>query len=333
MAQRSSVPKFGNWESEENVPYTAYFEKARKDKGGRKMDPNDSQSDSDMLSKSTHPVQAPPFQTEVKPEAPKGSEAVRSRHERRISREDVELRRLTESPLHHDHMGRRPVNDLSHQSQGGVRYGSSKTETEGPKVSEALRPNHERRSSKEDGDVRIPIDPVLHHDAAGRGASADWPHQRHGRVGSGDNPKKVVRQGAGSDRSVEHSPLHPHHQARVGGKGSGVSSPSWERKGSSEGSSHGLGSSTPGRSRLRSGARGDETPDHNAAVPKFGDWDETNPASADGYTHIFNKVREERQSGTGKVPIMSTDTYYPNGQKHGPNRGSKKSCCFPWGRK
>jgi len=38
-------------------------------------------------------------------------------------------------------------------------------------------------------------------------------------------------------------------------------------------------------------------PDKGAAVPKFGDWDVNNPASADGFTHIFNKVREERQGG------------------------------------
>jgi hypothetical protein len=35
-------------------------------------------------------------------------------------------------------------------------------------------------------------------------------------------------------------------------------------------------------------------------VPKFGDWD-SNPASADGYTHIFNKVREEK-STQAKAP-------------------------------
>ncbi|WCJ20129.1 RPM1 interacting protein 4 [Euphorbia peplus] len=39
MAQRSHVPKFGNWESD-NIPYTAYFEKARKDKTGM-INPND----------------------------------------------------------------------------------------------------------------------------------------------------------------------------------------------------------------------------------------------------------------------------------------------------
>ena len=43
-------------------------------------------------------------------------------------------------------------------------------------------------------------------------------------------------------------------------------------------------------------------PEKGAAVPKFGEWDENNPASADGYTHIFNKVREERQGGPGNVP-------------------------------
>jgi hypothetical protein len=36
-----------------------------------------------------------------------------------------------------------------------------------------------------------------------------------------------------------------------------------------------------------------------SAVPKFGDWD-SNPASADGYTLIFNKVREEKQTQPGK---------------------------------
>jgi RPM1-interacting protein 4 len=39
-------------------------------------------------------------------------------------------------------------------------------------------------------------------------------------------------------------------------------------------------------------------PTRGSAVPKFGDWD-SNPASADGYTHIFNKVREEKQGQAG----------------------------------
>jgi hypothetical protein len=43
-------------------------------------------------------------------------------------------------------------------------------------------------------------------------------------------------------------------------------------------------------------------PEKGAAVPKFGAWDENNPASAEGFTHIFDKVREERQTGAGRIP-------------------------------
>ena len=39
-------------------------------------------------------------------------------------------------------------------------------------------------------------------------------------------------------------------------------------------------------------------PDRGSAVPKFGDWEESNDASVsdDGFSAIFNKVREEKQS-------------------------------------
>ncbi|XAR53829.1 hypothetical protein NMG60_11022522 [Bertholletia excelsa] len=41
MAQQSHIPKFGNWDND-NIPYTAFFENARKEKGGGvKMNPND----------------------------------------------------------------------------------------------------------------------------------------------------------------------------------------------------------------------------------------------------------------------------------------------------
>lgn len=41
LQQRSHVPKFGNWDGD-NVPYTAYFENARKEKTvGIRINPND----------------------------------------------------------------------------------------------------------------------------------------------------------------------------------------------------------------------------------------------------------------------------------------------------
>ncbi|GKV27874.1 hypothetical protein SLEP1_g36994 [Rubroshorea leprosula] len=74
--------------------------------------------------------------------------------------------------------------------------------------------------------------------------------------------------------------------------------------------------------------RGNESPDKGAAVPKFGDWNENDPAPADGYTHIFNKVIEERNSG-GRVPgTGSEQSSYPTDRKLTNN--SSKGCCFPW---
>lgn len=65
-------------------------------------------------------------------------------------------------------------------------------------------------------------------------------------------------------------------------------------------------------------------PDHGPVVPKFGDWDESDPSAGEGYTHIFNKVREEKLSETGKVPIVPTETSYSsNGQKQHANSSSK----------
>lgn len=50
MQQRSHVPKFGNWDGD-NVPYTAYFENARKEKaGGITINPNDPEQNPEAFS-------------------------------------------------------------------------------------------------------------------------------------------------------------------------------------------------------------------------------------------------------------------------------------------
>ncbi|XP_059651346.1 uncharacterized protein LOC132298962 isoform X2 [Cornus florida] len=294
------------------------------------MNPNDPQDTPNKFSSNSSPVRAPALQEDAEPKGGINPQAVRSKQECRTSREDGEVRMLSNSPLHPDTVGQRATTDLSLQHHGGVRSGSSKSESGTPKGT--LRPRHDRRPSREDGDLRRPTESPLHHDTVGRRTTVDSPYHRYGGLSTGDTPRRVSRQSAGSDRSIEHSPLHPHYQAKVGVKGSGVSSPSWDRKGSSEGS-HGLAPSTPGRSRLRSVNRGDGTPDHSPAVPKFGDWDESDPASAEGYTHIFNRVREERQSEAGKVPVTTTENFYSNRQKQYGNENSKSCCCFPWGRK
>ncbi|XP_015892585.3 RPM1-interacting protein 4 [Ziziphus jujuba] len=256
--QRSHVPKFGNWESEENVPYTAYFDKARKGRTGTKIiNPNDPAENPDILNYGSS-AGAPTSRARPEQEKPVGHGAVRPAHERQRSREDDDLRQFVNSPAHHDNLGRKAVNDSAHQQHGA------------------------------------------------RGTS------------SGETYRRPVRQSAGSEQSIERSPIHRH--ARVSGR----DSPSWEGKNSYD-SSHG----TPGRSRLR--PRSDDTPDQGAAVPKFGEWDENNPSSADGFTHIFNKVREERHIGVGKV-TGTPERSYPSSQKPDANANAK-GCCFPWCRK
>lgn len=254
MAQRPVVPKFGNWESEDNVPYTVYFEKARKGKtGGKMINPNDPQENPDMFPDS---AQEPPAGARSAPEEMLGGKA-------------------------------------------------------------AKPPTHERQSSRDSADPRQYHGAPPRNETAGRRGSTGSAYQNRGGHGSGSG--RPSRASTGSEHSIDRSPLHPQYQAKLAGKGS--SSPAWEGKNSYD-SSHG----TPGRSRMKPVSRGDESPDKGAAVPRFGEWDENDPASADNYTHIFNKVREEKMSGTPNN--ITSDPSYANRRKQN-DRDKSKSSCFP----
>ena len=68
-------------------------------------------------------------------------------------------------------------------------------------------------------------------------------------------------------------------------------------------------------------------PDRGAAVPRFGDWDENNPQSADNYTHIFNKVREERHTGPSNLQAGNNfEPSYHMKRKQNAS-GDRKVCC------
>ncbi|ONK56189.1 uncharacterized protein A4U43_C10F5050 [Asparagus officinalis] len=141
----------------------------------------------------------------------------------------------------------------------------------------------------------------------------DSPQQKNERHNLNDPIRKVSRISGGSDRSIEQSPLHRNH----------VKS-SWERRNSTE------APNTPGRFKTRTGGRGDDSPDKSPAVPRFGDWDENNPSSGEGFTGIFEKVREEKQNGSAKVPHLTDDSVYPY-SSYGSN--SSGCWCFSWCRK
>uniref|UniRef100_M8BHU3 RIN4 pathogenic type III effector avirulence factor Avr cleavage site domain-containing protein n=1 Tax=Aegilops tauschii TaxID=37682 RepID=M8BHU3_AEGTA len=115
-----------------------------------------------------------------------------------------------------------------------------------------------------------------------------------------------------SDAPAAAPPLSPPHPHSV--TGTVPAAPVGQSRAEySDGSGYGLVANSVDRSRARGASRGNE---QGSAVPKFGDWD-SNPASADGYTHIFNKVREEK-STQAKAPGLGKDNVaYGNGaRKH-----------------
>ncbi|CAL1389035.1 unnamed protein product [Linum trigynum] len=76
--------------------------------------------------------------------------------------------------------------------------------------------------------------------------------------------------------------------------------------------------------------------DEGAPLPKFGEWDVNNPASAEGFTVIFNKARNEKKTKAGPVKINSQNannnespTFNKN-QPYQPPESSRKNkwlCC------
>ncbi|CAL0323043.1 unnamed protein product [Lupinus luteus] len=64
-------------------------------------------------------------------------------------------------------------------------------------------------------------------------------------------------------------------------------------------------------------------------LPKFGEWDVNNPASAEGFTVIFSKARDEKK-GTGTASNKAKSQVKNNSNdkpSQGKNNG-KKFFCF-----
>ncbi|CAN0875323.1 RPM1-interacting protein 4 [Linum grandiflorum] len=91
--------------------------------------------------------------------------------------------------------------------------------------------------------------------------------------------------------------------------------------------SHGIGiaplTPPPSRPRFRSSAprQSDASNSSSSVVPKFGEWDEMDPSSADGYTHIFNRVREEKN---GSVATPTPNHNSSPTKKYNRSRNSNK---------
>ncbi|XP_019241309.1 PREDICTED: RPM1-interacting protein 4 [Nicotiana attenuata] len=69
--------------------------------------------------------------------------------------------------------------------------------------------------------------------------------------------------------------------------------------------------------------------DKGRPLPKFGEWDVNDPASAEGFTVIFNKARNEKRSGGNtNSPPKGDPAYNKHGATLGKPQSKKWFCCM-----
>ncbi|XP_039026588.1 protein NOI4-like [Hibiscus syriacus] len=62
-------------------------------------------------------------------------------------------------------------------------------------------------------------------------------------------------------------------------------------------------------------------------LPKFGEWDVNDPASAEGFTVIFNKARDEKKTGGKPESPAKADPHAKPGVEPGKTQPKKWFCC------
>ncbi|XP_019070351.1 protein NOI4 isoform X1 [Solanum lycopersicum] len=63
-------------------------------------------------------------------------------------------------------------------------------------------------------------------------------------------------------------------------------------------------------------------------LPKFGEWDVNDPASAEGFTVIFNKARDEKKTGGKPDSPSKTDGNRKEGEEPLKPQTKKWFCCM-----
>ncbi|KAJ4730244.1 RPM1-interacting protein 4-like [Melia azedarach] len=63
-------------------------------------------------------------------------------------------------------------------------------------------------------------------------------------------------------------------------------------------------------------------------LPKFGEWDVNDPASAEGFTVIFNKARNEKKTGGKLDSPVKDDSQFKHGAVLGKPQSKKWFCCM-----
>uniref|UniRef100_A0A7N2M8X7 RIN4 pathogenic type III effector avirulence factor Avr cleavage site domain-containing protein n=1 Tax=Quercus lobata TaxID=97700 RepID=A0A7N2M8X7_QUELO len=68
--------------------------------------------------------------------------------------------------------------------------------------------------------------------------------------------------------------------------------------------------------------------DKGQPLPKFGEWDVNDPASAEGFTVIFNKARDEKKTGGKPESPGKGDSQIKPGVDTAKPQAKKWFCCF-----
>lgn len=63
-------------------------------------------------------------------------------------------------------------------------------------------------------------------------------------------------------------------------------------------------------------------------LPKFGEWDVNDPASAEGFTVIFNKARADKKNGGSLLAAVETSSNYASRKENNNKQKYPKRVCF-----
>ncbi|KAL2495554.1 RPM1-interacting protein 4-like [Forsythia ovata] len=118
---------------------------------------------------------------------------------------------------------------------------------------------------------------------------------------------KSIASESGSDRSTSDNALvQPHHQRRRSDRNSS--------------STENHISPSPGSNKLN---YVDNFSQRSVSVPKFGEWNNKDPRAGEGFTVIFNKVKEGKQIAAAKLPSVPVQTANSHPTNHKTTTRSK----------
>ncbi|KAH7292738.1 hypothetical protein KP509_29G083300 [Ceratopteris richardii] len=166
---------------------------------------------------------------------------------------------------------------------------------------------HQRRASRDGSEYGFSNARLNHghRRAASRGEEASFAQTE--RVSNYDRPSV----------SVGVSPIHANAGGRLGRK-PGSASPALDRRSDGGGTP-----GTPSRSRA-------QPERHASPLPKFGEWDVNNPSTAEEFTFIFDKARDEKKTGKAfrmDSPLKQEQVASKN--QHGNHESTSWFCrCF-----